>query len=248
MPNLDLILLVGGGVLALVAVLSTVFAWRGESGLLAMHDTPTLSVAELAERQRWVAHGLQPRGIAVEVVGTIECDSPLQAPYSERLCVAYDYLVNEESERRVGGFGRYPGREVELETVDLHGRRVPRFYVRDATGRVAVDTAGATLDLLETVARYEAYTGDRGSEREIWREERALPLGNRVYVLGYLGAEGDTPVIGRHPADPGRRFVISYRDERALAVAVRRRAYSLYLAGGLSFGGAMALVAAALLG
>jgi E3 Ubiquitin ligase len=154
-------------------------------------------------------------------------------------------VISEESERRVGGYGRRRGREVEHESVDLQDRRVPRFFVHDATGKIAVDTAGASLDLLETVARYEAYTGLRGSEREIWREERALPLGNRVYVLGYLGTDGDTPVIGRHPDDPGRRFLISYRDERALAGSLRLRAYGLYLAGGLSLGGAAALLAAA---
>lgn len=245
MSHLDLILIGGGAALALAALVAAALAWRGESSLIAMHDTPTLSVAEVVERHRWAVHGAQPFGAAVEVVGSVECDSPLQAPYSDRLCVAYDYAVSEESERLVGRTALSRGREVETSSLDLHDRRVPRFYVHDATGRLAVDTAGAELDMLETVARYSRYTGEGGSEREIWREERALLLGQRVYVLGYVADDSGEPVLRRHPSDAGRRFLVSHRDEEALAAAVRRRSYSLYLAGGLGLGAAAALVAAA---
>lgn len=245
MSALDLILIGGGAALALAAVVAAAFAWRGESSLLMMHDTPTLSVAEVFERHRWAVHGAQKFGEPVEVVGTIECDSPLQAPYSDKLCVAYDYTVNEESERHVGRHGLSRGREIETHSLDLEDRRVPRFYIHDATGRLAVDTAGADLDMVETVARFSRYTGDGGSEREIWREERALLLGHRVYVLGYLADDGGQPVLRRHPRSAGRRFLVSHRDEGAFAAAVRRRSYGLYLAGGLGLGAAAALLIAA---
>lgn len=84
-----------------------------------------------------------------------------------------------------------------------------------------------------------------GSEREIWREERALPVGHHVYVLGYLRDEGGAPLIGADPRGRGR-FLISYRDERGLAGSLRRRAYTLYLAGGLSAGAAVCLLFLAL--
>lgn len=247
MPPLDLWLIIGGCLLALVGVGAAVFAWRGESSLIAMDETPTSSVAQVLEQHRWAAHGAQALGEPVELVGTIECDGPLQAPYSEQLCVAYSYVVSEEHERRVGRSAWSPGREVETHSNDFQDRRVPRFYVRDASGRIAVDTAGASLDMLQTVARYAEFTGLGGSEREIWREERALLLGHRVYVLGYLTDAGGEPAIARHPLDAGRRFLISHRDEQAFAGAVRRRAYSLYLAGGLGLGGAIALFVAAFL-
>lgn len=247
MTTLDIALIGGGCALVLVAILTTLFAWRGESNLIAMRDAPTLSVAEVAERHRWATHGVQPFGAAVEVVGTIECDAPLQAPYSEKLCVAYDYVVNEESERHIGRRGMRRGREIEHHSTDLQDQRVPRFYIHDATGRLAVDTAGARLDLLETVARYEEFAGLHGSEREIWREERALLLGHRAYVLGYVADDGGQPVLRGHPRDAARRVLVSYRDERSFAAAVRGRAYALYLAGGLSLGGAAALLAAAYL-
>jgi hypothetical protein len=243
MISLDLILIGAAIVLGLAAVAAAGLAWRGESSLLAMGDTPTVSVAEAVARHRRALQGGPPLGEPVEVVGTIECDAPLQAPYSEQLCVAYDYVVSEEHERRVGRRGLYRGREVESHSLDVDERRAPRFYVHDATGRIAVDPEGAQIDMLETVARYSKFTGDGGSEREIWREEHALLLGYRVYVLGYLADDGGQPVLRRHPA--GRRFLISHRDERAFAAAVRRRAYALYLAGGLGLGAAVGLAIAA---
>lgn len=247
MTPLDIALVGGGCLLLIMALLATAFAWRGESNLIAMRDAPTLSVADVHERHRWATHGVQPFGAAVEVVGTIECDSPLQAPYSEKLCVAYDYVVSEESERRIAGRGLRPAREVEHHSTGLDDRRVPRFYVHDATGRIAVDTHGARLDLLETVARYEEYAGLHGSEREVWREERALLLGHRAYVLGYVADDGGQPVLRGHPRDAGRPVLVSHRDERAFASSMRRRAYGLYLAGGLGLGGALALLVAAYL-
>ena len=89
------------------------------------------------------------------------------------------------------------------------------------------------------------YTG--GREREIWREERALPLNRPVYVLGYLGDLGGEPALMGHPLHKGRRFIISHRDERALGAATRRRAYSLYLASGLGLGASAALLTLALI-
>ncbi len=240
MSILDSLLILGGAILALLAIVAAALAWRGESSLLALDETPTLSVAEVAERHRWAAHGAAAFGQPVEVVGTIECDTPLQAPYSETRCVAYDYRVSEESERIIGRPGSRHAREFEFGGHDEHGGRVPRFYVHDATGRIAVDPAGARIDMLETVARYEEYSGLGGAEREIWREERALPLGNRVFVLGYLSTADGAPLIGRHPTDRGRRFIISHRDEGGLAARTGLRTYGLYLAALLAAAGAAA--------
>ncbi len=238
MSALEIALLAGGALLTLAALVATAVAWHGEGRLLAMRDAPTLSAAEAAARHQRASYGAAPLGQALEVVGTIECDAPLRAPYSETLCVAYDYQVSEERELIIGRPGSRRARELELGGRDVQGARAPRFYVRDASGRIAVDPAGAQLDMIETVARYEAYTGLGGSEREIWREERALPLGNRVFVLGYLGNDGGAPIIGRHPGARGRPFIISHRGEGALRARVSLRSYGLYLGAVVSLAGA----------
>src|SRR5690606_13791326 len=172
-----------------LAIVFAVLGWRRESGLIAIADVPTSSAAELAARHSAAGRGNIQLGDPVEVFGTIECDVSVQAPFTGTRCIAYDCHMTEERETRVGSTRYGRGYEIETHGHDAHDHRVPRFYVRDATGTVAVETAGATIELIETMARYEEYTGMGGSEREIWREERALPVGHQVYVLGYLGDE-----------------------------------------------------------
>lgn len=242
------LVLIGVGVVLLVAaVVCAVLGWRRESGVLAIQDARTLTTAEVAERHRYATHGAARFGEPVEICGVIECDTPLRAPYSETVCVAFDFTHIEEREQHVRGRGMRRGYEIETYGRDNHSRRAPRFWVNDGRGRVAVDPAGASLDMLETVARYESYTGIGDNEREIWRQEWALPVGQRVYLLGYLLDDQGQPLIGRHPLDQGRPFLISHRDEAAFARSLRGRSYLFYLAGGLSGGLAVALMAVALL-
>jgi hypothetical protein len=246
MTSTVIVLLSVAAGLGLAGIVAAIVAWRSEGGLIAIRETETSSVAQLLAR-----HGARRLGGAAEVVGTIECDSPLQAPYSQGWCVAYDYSVAEDKERLgyagIGGAGQHSlthqrGRHTIGHSFDQHDNRVARFYVRDSSGRIAVDTAGAQIDLLETVARYESYTGAQPNvERQIWREEHALPLGNRAYVLGYLADVGGEPVLMRHPLDRSRRFIISHRDEASLLARARLKAYGLYLFGGLAIGGALLL-------
>lgn len=247
MPNLQLLLIIAGALFALGACVAASFGWRIEGRLATMREVATASAAELVAAHARALAGATPFGQPAELVGTIECDGPLQAPYSGTLCVAYSYAVTEANERMIGQPGK-GGREFEFGGHDSQSRHVPRFYVRDATGRVAVDPAGATLDLVETVARYEAYSGLPGNEREIWREERALPLGNRVYVLGFLGDDGGAPILGRHPLARGGDFMISHRAEGALRIRTGMRAYGLYGAALVAAAAAAAcLVGAALI-
>lgn len=241
-------LVVLGFVLLLTAIIAIAVAWRREGRVLAMRDAPTLSAAELLDRHRTGMSGFSQLGEAVEVVGTIECEHPIAAPFSETVCVAYHYRVNESNDQLIPQVGGGNRREFAFSGLDDHERHVPRFYVRDGSGRIAIDPKGATFDLIETVARYEAYSGLAGSERQIWREEYVLPLGNRVYVLGYLLNDQEEATIGRHPLDQKRHFLISHRDEDALSGHVRTQAYMLYGGALLALGGAVAAwIVAALL-
>jgi hypothetical protein len=238
--------------LAIAGLIAAIVAWRGEGSMIVISETETSSVAEAIAQ-----HRVGRLGQAVEVVGTIECDTPLQAPYSEALCVAYSYVVSEDKER-LGYGARYGvnhqhslvsrrGQHTIGHSLDHQGSHVPRFYVRDSTGRIAVDPADAFIDMPETVARYESYTGaELNVERQIWREEHALPMGNRAYVLGYLANDHGEPVLMRHPVDSGRHFIISHRDEQALLAHTRWRTYGLYLFSGVAIGAALIMAAFAL--
>ncbi|MEI7769656.1 MAG: GIDE domain-containing protein [Chloroflexales bacterium] len=248
-----MIFLITAAFLAIAGLIAAIVAWRGEGSMIAIRETATLSVAEV-----FALHRAGRLGHAVEVMGTIECAAPLQAPYSEALCVAYSYTVSEDKGRLGYSYGYSPRHQHGLasrrgqqnigHSLDHQGAQVPRFYVRDSTGRIAVDTAGAQIDMPETVARYESYTGgiELNVERQIWREEHAMPMGNRAYILAYLANDHGEPVLMRHPVDHRRRFIISHRDERALLAHTRRRAYGLYLFSGISIGAALIIAAFAL--
>ena len=107
--------------------------------------------------------------------------------------------------------------------------------MRDASGRVLVDPTNAELDLQAIDERYEVVTSSLGdSERRTRREEKALPLGQPVYVLGYMAERQGQPVIQRHPSDSSKKFLISYRSEQELTSANKWRAALLYFVTGIS--------------
>lgn len=112
---------------------------------------------------------------------------------------------------------------------------MPTFWVRDASGRVLIDPINAELDLRPIDERYEVMTSSFGdSERRTRREEKGLPLGQQVYVLGYMGERQGQPVIQRHLSDPSKKFLISYRDEQALTHTHRTRSALFYFITGIS--------------
>ncbi|NTV65705.1 MAG: hypothetical protein HGA65_19530 [Oscillochloris sp.] len=238
-------------ILGLVGMIAVLFAWRGEGSIIAMRETETLSIAQVL-----AMHRAGRLGQLVEVVGTSECDSPLRSPYSETICLAYDYSISEELERlgRPAGLDQVcfslttgpQGRRRLSHNFNTSDQRVPRFYVRDASGRIAVDTEDAEMDLLETMARFESYTSGAGeigeTERQIWREEHALPLGNRVYILATLANVNGEPVLMRNPVSRRQRFIISHRDERSFLNRTRLRTYGLYLFSGIALGLALILI------
>ena len=81
------------------------------------------------------------------------------------------------------------------------------------------------------------------SERRTRREEKGLPLGQLVHVLGYLGERQGQAVVQRHVTDSSRKFPISYRSEQALARANRLRAAVFYFVADISGSAGVLLIA-----
>jgi hypothetical protein len=233
MTNIDLIFIGAGAISLLVGIICAFVAARSEDRLAAIEDTPTSSAADVeAICRRNGAYGQ-----ACEVAGTIECDYSLSGPLTGEPCAAYSYMQAWEEwgpaqmwERRHSNDGmvrRNGG-------TDFDDRRVPTFWVRDASGRIMVDPINAELDLQEIDQRYDVTTSSfGGAERRVRHVERALPLG-QVYVLGYLAERAGQPVIQRHPSDPAKKFLISYRSEQKLVGTHRLRSYGYYFAAGIT--------------
>jgi hypothetical protein len=243
LTTLNIILLCAGGLLLIVAAICVAAALRGEDRLLAILDTPTSSALDIQAIHR--NNGAY--GQACEVSGVIECDASLSGPLSEQACVAYSHSLSWEEWGKPGMFDRRSGTSelvYRAGGTEFDDRRVPTFWVRDASGRVLVDPINAELDLQEIDSRYEVVTSGNGdSERRTRREEKGLPLGQPVYVLGYLGERQGQPVIQRHAADRSKKFVISYRSEQELTRANRLRSALFYFVAGISGSAGVLLIA-----
>jgi hypothetical protein len=234
MSTFDLVLLGAGGLLLLGATICAIVAMRGEGKLVAIQNTPSTSAGDILAIHR--ANGAY--GQAYEVAGVIECDASLSAPLSGQSCIAYSHTLAWEEWGKPPMYSRHSGAgELVYRSggTEFDDRRVPAFWVRDASGQVLIDPTNAELDLQEIDQRYEVVTSSFGdSERRTRREERGLIMGRQVYVLGYLGERQGQPVLQRHPSDPSKKFLISYRSEQELARASRTQAAIYYFAAGIS--------------
>jgi hypothetical protein len=252
---IDLAFLTTGCILLLVAVACAVFAWQKESNLNDIADTRTSTAADLQARFQRSRSG--HTGDRVELSGTLEVEGDaLIAPRSETPCAAFDYTrIQEDWERRRHAVDweinqvTKDGQNERLiyRNQDRQREQLPRFYVRDDTGRVEVDPEGAQFDLKETDTSFECYTNGTNTEQRIQHLERCLPVDQQVYVLGFLQNNGGAPLVAQYPLGGEQRFLISHRTEEQLAGRARTHSYGLYLAGGLSGGAGVLLMMFAML-
>lgn len=237
MTVFDILIICGGGILALVAAACAFAAFRGEDRVQAIQDTPSFNALEIQQIHRHAGGGF---GQPCEIVGVAECEWSLTGPLSGQPCVAYSHTITWEEWKQTvhherDGFGR---RKFDTSDhyigggTDVDDRHVQTFWVRDATGRVRVDPQNAEIDLMEIDERYEDMSTSFGGTRRATRIEKALPLGHQVYVLGYLGERQGEPVLMRHPSNPQKKFLISYRSERDFARASSRSASLYYFLAG----------------
>jgi E3 Ubiquitin ligase len=236
-------LLILGAVLLLVALVCALVAWNSEGRLAAIRDAPSSTAQDVLLRYR---HDGGAFGQVCEVAGVVECDASIDGPISGRPCAIVSHSVTWEEWGQPTTFGRntYDTNMVlRGSSTEVNDRHVPTFWVRDATGRVLVDPLMATFDLQPLDERYEVMTASSGgNERRAWHTEKGLPVGQQVYVLGYMGEQNGQPVLRRHPRDRDKKFIISYRSEQELTRATNRRANLFYTLAALAGIGGILLV------
>lgn len=169
-----------GGLLLGAAAASVAYGVRQLQRWQRVADTPTARV-------RSVAMG------PAELKGTVDADLPLEAPYSKTLCAWYQFrlerwVVDPSSARSLGGSAlRFLLTRSTPTYAERGGWRLVHegdsadlpFWLRDETGRIRVEPAGAelhvrgeqTFEVQSHGVRYRA-------------TERVLPLGASLYVLG----------------------------------------------------------------
>jgi hypothetical protein len=207
---------------ALLAGLAHWFFWRTLKHLRLLVDTPCC-------KARGVFIGY------VEVKGAAQTGRPLQGPLSSRACVHYHWQVAEHYRRRTtyrDSKGRSRTRtESGWQTVRYDKASVP-FDVRDDTGSVLIQPAGAAIDGITTFERTCGISdplyygmgpagGVSGSTGQRRFTETAIPLESEVFVTGQARERGDSVAPEITKPEDDFPFRISTRTEEQIGKRLR---------------------------
>ncbi len=239
------------GTLALIAVTAIPLIELEERGVMAAGDAvgplwfvscAWLAGLLLARRtgiygeRRWIEN--TPRSSAEGVMigdnaleGTARAVSPLVAPYSQRDCIYYDSVLQEERERSIDGDGDRT--EKFWVTLESDSARTG-FELRDETGRIYVDPAGAELNTGERVVDDVFQSSERRRGMRVGsghqegtttgrrrRRESIIEDGTTLHVLGYARIRDDGEALEIADDDAGHLFEIS-TDSRQSVISDRR--------------------------
>ncbi|MFH1207110.1 MAG: GIDE domain-containing protein [Patescibacteria group bacterium] len=172
-------------------------------------------------------------GVQAEIQGAIVCDRPLQTPFSHRDCVYYSYEIEREvTERDSRG-----EMHTTWHTEDSNDEKT-LFYVKDSSGKVAVNPAGAKIDAQSLGEQFlrpgEAFDNEimtrfanKMGRFRTKASEEALLSGGPVYVNGYVASGAEGLVVQKGSGD----FIISHRSEEEYEKSVGRSAMTLKVIG-----------------
>lgn len=133
----------------------------------------------------------------VRIRGTIRADQPLVSELTQRHCVHYSMKVRREYEetvttRRQGRTSTQTRRGSEI--VADSDRSVP-FFLEDATGRIAVDPHGASMETVEVLDEFKPeQTAGTQLVFGSFRVNLPAPMGGGRRTLGYRYTESVLPV------------------------------------------------------
>ncbi len=261
-----------GGVLAAAAVGLFLGSGSQRRKVYAMKTTDTSTAADLHDLADSVAKeiGAGSFNQVTEVKGAVECDAPLKGELSGVACVHYAMSVVREWEETVWKTDSQGRRTQEThkgsDPVASNTRSV-RFRVKDATGSLDVDPAGAKIDGEKAVSQFQpgeptggslelggfrinlpGMLGGGGRRTLGYRyQETILPVGAQVYVLGEAVDAGGTLTV-KKPAKKDVRFVISTRSEEELVRKAGSAVKGLSIAAAVCAVVGVALAALAFLG
>jgi hypothetical protein len=203
----------GLSILALVLVVLGLLClwWRKSTQreMQLMASTPLSTATQAAQAAP---------GTVVKVAGTLRCQAPIAAEFSNTPCAYYKAEITREEvyyDRDSDGKER---RNTRTLTVYSNSNNAA-CAVADASGMVGVDFKGATVEAMSSLDRYGApYSGGGvmgvlsaiGSSGDRYKES-ILAVDCPIYVLGEIHQGGliGAPVKGSH----NKTFVISHRSE-----------------------------------
>lgn len=182
-------------------------SWRRSAGkdirkMAAMPTTPAASIGRLAP------------GTLVEVKGNLRCAAPLVAEFSQQPCSYFKAEIIREDVVYERDPSTGSQRQKTQRTTEHSNTQQAPCVIEDASGRVALDLAGATVEGTTTVDTTENGPGMLSPIKYL-RKEIILGYDIPVYVLGAVRSDGS---IGAPPdgASDGT-FLVSSKSEEERA-------------------------------
>lgn len=255
-----------GVALIIIGVVCIFMKKSSQKKVMALSLTDTYTAAKLIELQKTIAGEMGAGSFRqlAEVKGVIECPDPLTAELSKEKCLYYKSEVDiEYEETYYEDNPQTKRRELKTRRTSENITCVERgadFYVKDDTGKVRINPAGAELDLTKSVDRFEPATNVNYSNGAIrWgnfsfsvgsnysdytREGRKIlgykfseyifPLKQKVFVIGEATDSMGELQIAKPTADDGV-FMISNKSEEQLAKEAKSSAQMLDIASKVCF-------------
>ena len=265
-------LIAAGALLVLAAVFF--FVSRGQAAkALDIGSTQTSTAASLADLAAKIAKEIGPGSFSEypEVKGRSVAEAPLRAEYSGTECVWYECVATREYEEEYWEEDSEGHRQRKTRHGSEEVSRIvrnPPFQVEDATGRIEVRPEGAAVEPEKSFSRFEPGAGSgsirvgsfsldlgaflhaaAGGRRTLgYRfEERCIPAGRELYVLGQASDSGGSLAI-RKPDEKGKRFIVSLRSEEAILAGAKKGSVGFRIAAGVAAAAAVGLAIAGFLG
>ncbi len=244
------------GLLLEAVAIGLYFARRSQQSKLHLLEiTPTSTVEHLRTLAQSMSESLGQGALSfvTEVVGKVECASPLSAELSHKPCVYYSMQVEREFEHTVISTDAQGRRQRQVqrarENVSSNQRSTP-FFVVDATGKIQVNPQGAEFIAETSVSRFEpgAGPGQSGGTLRIGGfaldlaglggdrrtlgyhfSEEIIPLDRDVYVLGAATDRyGELQIEAPPPSEKEGRFIISLKSEAQLVRELESRSQMMF--------------------
>jgi hypothetical protein len=184
----------------------------------------------------------------IKLWGEVQADQPLTSELKQQPCVHYVSKVTREYEEMVterNSEGNLERKQVRKSEVISNNRQYIPFLLKDDVGTIEVNPDGADIETIQVLNefRQEQPSGGQisfgpvtfnvggGTGRTLGYRytESILPVGRNILVVGAASDLTGTVVIEK-PTKGGKKYVISFKNEEALAATVAKNAQISFFA------------------
>ena len=261
--------IIGGIILAIIGGVLWILMGKKEGKLGVLQDTETSTTNEVMENFNSMtdSFGAGNFSLFTELKGTAVANTPLESELSKKDCVYYKSTITreyEELKKSTDSEGKVTKKWVrKSETVSVNENTAAGFSLKDNSGEILINIAGAELHTMKTFSDFEQ-ANDKGSGwtkisiggfslttggnnstiRTIGYkyEEHSIPLNTQLYVLGDANDRSGKLTVSKSK-DKKVPFIVSTKSEDELTAnlgsSVKGLKYGAFACFGI--GGAIAI-------